>query len=121
EDEKIYTKWQKRTKHLHTIAGKINRFNHFIRREKNTWLESSPWKRRATLASWLILMQVKRQLPSVFFSTLDAFIKLEKPMRVLQRWTGWNRSKSAESQSPLQQQPLNGMITGSILSIRLDT
>src|SRR5690625_5098887 len=91
------------------------------RREKNTWLESSPWIRHAISVLWHTLMQVKQQLPSVFFSIQDVFIRLVKHMKVLHKWTGWSRSRNVESRLPLQQQQLSGITTVLTLLIHQDT
>src|SRR5690554_855988 len=95
ENAKNYTKWLKQIKHLLTTVG--NKKTKIINgREKIIWLENSPWIRHAISVSWHILMLERQQLPSVFFSIRDAFIKLVKHMKVLHRWTGWSRSKSVE-------------------------
>src|SRR5699024_12754047 len=89
-----------RTKRLLTTVGNIIK-SISERKEKNTWLESSPWKRRELLGVWRISMQVKRQQLSVFFSIQDVFIKYGKHMKLLQQLTGWSRSKRVESRSHL--------------------
>src|SRR5690625_3006454 len=89
EDVKTCTKWQKRTKHLLITAGNYKNIqNNHMRKEKNTWLGNSPWKRHVTSVSWHTLMLEKQQQPSVFFSIQDVFIKLEKHTKVLLKWTG---------------------------------
>src|SRR5699024_10086122 len=111
EDVKNYTRWQRQIKHLPIIAGNQNEIKAFNRKEKNTWPESSPWKRRVILVLWLTLMQAKPLLPSVFFSIQDVSTKLVKPMKAHHRWTGWSRNKIVVLLSrPLQPLP-NGKIT----------
>src|SRR5699024_32575 len=121
KDVKNCIKWQKRIKHLHIIAGNKNYTISFYRKEKNTWQESSPWKRHAISVSWPTLMREKPLLQSVFFSIQDAFIKLAKHMKVLHKWTGWNKSKTAELRSLLQLLRLNGMTIVLISLIHLGT
>src|SRR5699024_1612189 len=78
------------------------------RKEKGTWLESSPWKRHVILVLWHILMPVRQQPLNVFFSIQDVFISWEKHMKVLQKWTGWSRRKTEGSPLLLRQQQLSG-------------
>src|SRR5690625_901295 len=121
-DVKNCIKWQRRIKHSHTTVGNKNQNKSFdSRKEKNTWLESSPWKRHVTLVLWRTLMRVRPLLLNVFFSIQDAFIRLVKHMKVLHKWTGWNKSRSAGLQLLLRQQLLNGITTESISLIHRDT
>src|SRR5699024_4867523 len=108
KDVKNCIKWQKRIKHLHIIAGNKNYTISFYRKQKNTWQESSPWKRHAISVSWPTLMREKPLLQSVYFSIQDACIKVAKDKKALQKWTRWNKSKSAELRSLLQLVQLSG-------------
>src|SRR5699024_11882060 len=94
EEKKIYTKWRKRTKLLHITVG--NKNIRFERKEKDIWLEGSPWKRRETPELWHILMPERQQRQSVFFSTQGVFIKQVKRKKVHLRWTGWHTSRYVE-------------------------
>ena len=55
------------------------------------------------------LMLGRQQLLSVFYITQGLVTKLVKFTMELLPWTGWSKSKSVESQSPLQPQPANGL------------
>ncbi|ESU75287.1 Protein translation elongation factor G (EF-G) [Enterococcus faecalis CBRD01] len=74
-------------------------------RSKHTkWQENFHLKKLVTLVSWPTLMLVKQQQLSVSCTTLVKSIKSVKPMKVLHKWTGWNKNKNVVSRlHPLRQ------------------
>jgi hypothetical protein len=57
----------------------------------------------------LILMLVKQQQQSVYYSIQENHIKLVKYTMVLQQWTGWHKSKKEVLQLLLLLQLVNGI------------
>jgi hypothetical protein len=119
---KTRTRWQKPTRLSLTIVGKTHSpaavtVGEFKEGEQK-WQESIPLKRLATSVSWLTSMPVRRRPRSVSSSTRVSTTRSVKYMMVLQRWTGWFRSRSVVSRSRPLQRPATGKIIASTSLIR---
>src|SRR3989338_2645803 len=109
ERKRMYTEWQKPTKLLLIIDGKI-------------WHTKKIFYIKHVISGLLpILMLGRRPRQKGFYTTLDVCIKLAKFMKERPRWIGWFKSKNGELRLLLQPPVVIGQTIILILLIRLDT